>query len=297
MNQIEALLVAPWRVPFNITQWDWSQLWQPTEFFWVMGVTPLSNLQVVTTGVLAYFTIIYILRTFMQNRLAFKMRTITAIHNLILCYWSAIMFAWAAWDLYHRGRSLGWLETLCASDKRGNIRGTFFYITYWYYISKYYELFDTVILVLKKKRLMFLHIFHHAIVIPMSWLWLESHTIYSHHPLILNTLVHIFMYHYYYRTSLGYTVWYKRYITSMQITQFCLNFITASVYLWMRITTGCDEESDVAFWFGMGCNSVFLVLFMQFYVNEYKGGKAGKVNVEGKKVDGAEGLVKKGKEY
>ena len=35
--------------------------------------------------------------------------------------------------------------------------------------TKYYELLDTVFLVIEKKPLSFLHVWHHASVIPMCW--------------------------------------------------------------------------------------------------------------------------------
>ena len=39
-----------------------------------------------------------------------------------------------------------------------------------FYLSKYYEFLDTILLVLKKKPLDFLHCYHHAIVPTGCWL-------------------------------------------------------------------------------------------------------------------------------
>lgn len=39
----------------------------------------------------------------------------------------------------------------------------------------------------------------------------------------LNLLVHVIMYYYYWATAAGYKIWWKRYVTVMQITQFILD--------------------------------------------------------------------------
>ena len=41
------------------------------------------------------------------------------------------------------------------------------YCLYIFYTSKFYELLDTVLMVLKKKPLGFLHVYHHTIVLAM----------------------------------------------------------------------------------------------------------------------------------
>lgn len=54
--------------------------------------------------------------------------------------------------------------------------GRVFFWSYVYYLSKFYELLDTLILVLKGKPLTFLHVYHHATVIAMCFFWLEVST-------------------------------------------------------------------------------------------------------------------------
>ena len=45
------------------------------------------------------------------------------------------------------------------------------YFTYMFYLSKYYELIDTVILALRKKPTIPLHVYHHAIMLFGAWAW------------------------------------------------------------------------------------------------------------------------------
>ena len=50
---------------------------------------------------------------------------------------------------FEQSRGIG--ECFCTSDE-SSLKGRLFYITYIYYLSKYYELLDTLILALKKVR-------------------------------------------------------------------------------------------------------------------------------------------------
>ena len=43
-----------------------------------------------------------------------------------------------------------------------------------YYLSKYYEFIDTLLLLLRKKATSTLHVFHHALVLLMAWLWVDQ---------------------------------------------------------------------------------------------------------------------------
>lgn len=93
----------------------------------------------------------------------------------------------------------------------------------------------------------FLHVYHHSATAVLcytqlhgafsSMLWIE-HELYkltfnppcatggtsiSWTVITLNLLVHVIMYYYYWATAAGYKIWWKRYVTVMQITQFILD--------------------------------------------------------------------------
>jgi hypothetical protein len=89
------------------------------------------------------------LKVFMNDRQPLKLKLATAIHNFILCIGSLGMFfagAVGAWNVYQeRGmKDVFWTEN--PRDRKG--------LQYWalyiFYLSKFPELIDTVILVLKK---------------------------------------------------------------------------------------------------------------------------------------------------
>lgn len=98
--------------------------------------------------------------------------------------------------------------------------GRLFFWSYAYYLSKFYEFLDTVLLLVKAKPASFLHVFHHAVVVVMAWLWVDQAQTLQWGGLLTNTAVHVVMYWYYYETTLGNSPWWKKYITSFQIAQF-----------------------------------------------------------------------------
>ncbi|KAJ3277800.1 hypothetical protein HDU76_010171 [Blyttiomyces sp. JEL0837] len=184
--------VSPFSLNLNTSQWDLSQLYNPFEFQWQVGKTPMADLRIILISWGLYFTTIIGLKTYMANREPFKLKGVTAIHNMILCLWSLAMFLGTLVEVVRRGSSKGIDEIFCTTDTSA-LKGPLFYTMYIYYISKFYELLDTVILVLKKKPLIFLHWYHHAIVILMVWTWLQYGILFSSLGMMANTLVHVFM--------------------------------------------------------------------------------------------------------
>ena len=69
--------------------------------------------------------------------------------------------------------------------------GRLFFWSYVYYLSKYYEFLDTVLLAVRKKPMSFLHVFHHATVVGMAWLWVDQVQSLTFIGIMANTLVHV----------------------------------------------------------------------------------------------------------
>lgn len=73
---------------------------------------------------------------------------------------------------------------------------------------------------LQAKPLSFLHVFHHALVIPMAFFWLADVQSLQHIALLTNTFIHVLMYYYYFLCSIGSAPNWKRLMTTAQIVQF-----------------------------------------------------------------------------
>eukprot|EP00039_Didymoeca_costata_P009834 m.131177 g.131177 ORF g.131177 m.131177 type:complete len:256 (+) comp14616_c0_seq3:892-1659(+) len=240
-------------------------------FRWEYGVTPLSSLQAIGCAWLCYFTTLILLQKFMEGREPFKLRQVTALHNLILMIWSAGMFAsvlYGLWLLYDR---YGYASLFCAANDE-QTTGIVAFSLYVYHISKFYELFDTVIIILKKKKLIFLHWYHHSIVMVMTWIWNHYRINVGSQGMLANTLVHVFMYYFYFQSALGNKVWFKKYITSMQIVQFFVSFLITVEFKRLTFSGPCIGGEFGPIDFTVLCNVSFFILFLNFYRKTYSDG-------------------------
>ena len=157
--------------------------------------------------------------------------------------------------------------------------------------------------------------YHHSATAVLCYTQLNGGTSISWVVITLNLLVHVIMYYYYWATACGYKIWWKRYVTVLQISQFVIDLfmvywgsgshcvplklqsdIAHSAYSHFAYKNGWPNIGDCAgteFAALQGCAilSSYLVLFISFYRKTYQktsqsrdikaalqNGKAGKAN-------------------
>lgn len=204
---------------------------------------------------------------------------LSALHNCVLCFGSGIMFFGTAVESYREifaRESVRWLYCLPPGT---DIKGALYFWSYVYYLSKYYELLDTLLLICKGKRLSFLHVFHHATVVVMAYLWLDSGQSLQQVALMTNTAVHVVMYWYYLMCTLKRPPKWKRLITTLQIVQFCYSFLISIPFFTAHLGASRLEQQCSGFdaWlFNAAFNAVLLALFVNFHRNSYSDSKKSK---------------------
>ncbi|XP_029970708.1 elongation of very long chain fatty acids protein 1a [Salarias fasciatus] len=147
-----------------------------------------------------------------------------------------------------------------------------------FYFSKYIELLDTVFFVLRKKQsqITFLHVFHHSFM-PWTWWWGITLTpaggMGSFHAMV-NAAVHVIMYFYYGLSAAGPRfqkyLWWKKYMTAIQLTQFVLVSIHISQYYFMK---DCNYQLPLWIHLIWIYGVFFFLLFSNFWVQAYIKGK------------------------
>lgn len=141
-------------------------------------------------------------------------------------------------------------------------------VIYWFYISKYYEFFDTFLLYLNGKSPIFLQKYHHIGAV-ICW---HLHYMYKVDciwiPSIANSFVHTIMYSYYLGCLLkiNQVRFIKKYITTLQLTQLFIPIFICLYFYAPPIETNFNYNLIKLF---VGYVSILVVLFLQFYYINY----------------------------
>lgn len=205
---------------------------------------------------------------YMKDKKPYELRNLMIVYNfvqvLLSCY------------LFYEGLMSGWLfdynfkcQPVDYSDNPNAIRMA--KAVHFYFVCKLIELLDTVFFVLRKKnrQISTLHVFHHTLMPFCAWVgvrWLPN----GHGTFLglINAFVHIIMYTYYMLSSIGpfmnKYLWWKRYLTSLQLVQFCMIFVHSTQILF----NGCNFPKSLSFLLSLNA-LIFIYMFGSFYVQNY----------------------------
>lgn len=248
----------------------------PSEFQFVQGDLPLSELSHVLVTIAAYYIIIFGGRELLKNRAPLHLNIPFQIHNLFLTSVSFIILVLMVEELIPIIAENGLFFAICNIGAWTQPMMTLYYMNY---IVKFIEFIDTFFLVLKHKKLTFLHTYHHGATALLCYTQLVGTTAISWVPITLNLTVHVIMYFYYFLAARGIRVWWKEWVTRFQIIQFILDiaFIYFAVYqkaahLFYPSLPHCGDcvGSATAIFSGCCIISSYLFLFIAFYIEVYK---------------------------
>ena len=133
------------------------------------------------------------------------------------------------------------------------------------------EFCDTIFFVLRKKnhQVSFLHVYHHVTMFPIWWIgvkWVAGGQ--SFFGAMMNSFIHVLMYSYYLLSALGPAVqpflWWKRYLTRLQLIQFVLGISHAAYGL----HTDCQFPKWMQ-WALIAYGTSIMCLFLNFYFYAY----------------------------
>jgi len=210
----------------------------------------------------------------MKNREPFKLKYTTRFWNLFLAVFSIIgSIRTVPILLLHVFDTSGWVGSLCWEGEYVNMASMALW-TMLFVHSKYLEFVDTVLLILKKKPIIFLHWWHHFTVMLYCWngssLQITGGIVYAP----MNYFVHSVMYSYYFLMACGIKVprgWAK-YVTYIQILQMVIGIFTVLSHFvfWTRVPNCDGSIKDFGFAFLIYCS--YLVLFLKFFIGKYFAG-------------------------
>lgn len=220
------------------------------------------------TTVALYLLVVAVGPRLMEKRSALRLQAALVVYNMGLVCLSAFMcyeFLMSSLE----GRYSLVCQTVDYSMHPNALRMA--RVCWFYYVSKYIELADTVFFILRKKngQITFLHVFHHATML-LCWFLGVAYVAGGQsffHPM-LNCAVHVVMYTYYGLAALGPSLqpylWWKKHLTKLQLVQFVI----------VMAHTVTNIVVDCAFPKGFDWAVVFyalflIVLFVNFYSKAY----------------------------
>uniref|UniRef100_A0A6G1SNM1 Elongation of very long chain fatty acids protein n=1 Tax=Aceria tosichella TaxID=561515 RepID=A0A6G1SNM1_9ACAR len=266
-NNIKKDHVTDW---FNYIAFDlWHEIGDPEaeKYFWLKGpwLTWLA-----TIGYM--YIVMKAGPDFMRNRKPYDLKLAIRLYNLLLVVINTYLFIGTVRSFRYGLDFWG-----CGEPISTRKREIMLHYGHLFFHTRYLEFFDTFFFVLRKKnsQISFLHVFHHAIVPTLMYIGLKFY------PLPFNSLlpstnmfVHIIMYAYYGLATFGPEVqrylWWKKYLTTMQISQFVLLIIhCAHAFILSKTRSDCQYPLTMVvinFFIGL----TFLTLFVSFYRQTYK---------------------------
>lgn len=231
---------------------------------WPLVHTPIPCVAIIA----AYIAFVVLAPRYFRDKKPVSIRPVLIVYNIAMVALSFHMFKEFAVSAYLGNYKLKCQEINRSSDPLAIRMATAFWL---FYISKTVELMDTVFLVLRKKdnQLTFLHVFHHSSMLFIQWTTIKfipsGHAFFQG---LMNSFVHVVMYTYYGLACFPQMrpyLWWKRYLTMFQLTQFVLIILHTCV--------GLYYACDFPFWPGYQAISyclVLIVLFLNFYVQAYR---------------------------
>ncbi len=195
---------------------------------------------------------------------------LTFVHNALVAIESLWMLIMFGNQVIRYVSTNGYWALYCDPNHLLDGESDFRFYQSLFYLNKYHELFDTVILVLRGNSPSFLALFHHTIMLfvtyynrwpylaPVGWL-----------SVILNLAVHVVMYGYFALHAIGYTLDFVRiWITRVQIAQFWVILLHALPWPVYRYYYGCLGCYSSWAWVAIPV-TLINVLFLKFYFDQY----------------------------
>jgi len=250
---------------------------------WIENVptAPIPPFYVIVCMCAGYLVFVLGGAQFMKNRDPIPLQKLQVAHNAIMFLYSLLSTIAMAFCVFSNTPYKTFNEMICDGEN-SLFSGFNSWVLFTFLLSKMWEFIDTVFLVLGKHRLRFLHVYHHVITLPLSWILYIDNSANGTICAWANMFVHTPMYYYYTIAALGGTVWWKKYITQIQITQFvfCI-FLMIYDYILLRPLDSkyCLKHKSYPY------NSIlwsaiiyltFLILFIKLYIDVYKSRKKAK---------------------
>ena len=203
----------------------------------------------------------------MKNRPPVRVKWLLFSWNTFLAVLSFFMACKSMQDIFFLIQKFSVHASICRYFPRPS-RG---FWTTLFTLSKLLEFGDTAFLIIRKRRIIFLHWYHHISVLWVSWIATATGSSMGRYFMAMNSFVHVFMYSYFAASSLSIRLpkLVAMFITSIQILQM-LGGICVVLYSHNRLANGhhCEVDPSVITYSLLMYASYFL-LFLKYFYDSY----------------------------
>uniref|UniRef100_A0A183GI08 Elongation of very long chain fatty acids protein n=1 Tax=Heligmosomoides polygyrus TaxID=6339 RepID=A0A183GI08_HELPZ len=220
----------------------------------------------------AYLVLIYLGQKFMRNKKPFELDGTLAVWNFTFSLFSGVAAYKLLPELFRTFQTDGFVGTYCNNNDYYTDTSTGFW-GWAFVMSKAPELGDTIFLVLRKKPVIFMHWYHHALTFVYATITYSEHQAWVRWSLALNLTVHTIMYFYFGVRALKIETPrpVAKFITTIQITQFVIScYILGHLVL---IKTYNSIPDCAVSWNVLSIGALmylsYLYLFAEFFYKAY----------------------------
>lgn len=232
-----------------------------------LGLNILRNYQYVPIYcTVLYFSLIFSIQHIMKNRTPMELRKPLIIWNLVLALCNIAGSIRILPGFVHILRDFGFTFSVCNNKYILNIQPTVFW-AFIFTATKFVELGDTLFIVLRKRKMLLLHWYHHIMTLIITWYTLSVPVAVTHWFGIMTNFIHSFMYFYYALSALQLKLprWIAMMITLMQLSQMIIGSFACLWAIWKKMTGySCEFPNHVILLTVFVCLS-YLILFVRFY--------------------------------
>lgn len=215
-----------------------------------------------------YVFLIFIGQRLMKNREKFHLYRPLIAWNLVLAIFSFLGAIRTVPHFIHILRYKGIVHSVCVYDFVYGVSGCWAWL---FILSKVAELIDTLFIVLRKQKLIFLHWYHHASVLIYCWFSTQSDNAPGRWFFVMNYTIHSVMYGYYALRALRFKIprWVNICITSGQISQMVVGLFVNILAVYKKNRgEKCEVSYENIYWSFIMYFTYFL-LFFHFFINAY----------------------------
>lgn len=217
-----------------------------------------------------YLILVFVGKAYMSNRKGFELRPLLTLWSGFLAIFSIVGAIRTVPELVWAVATHGFEYSCCTCSYIGIGKITSLW-TALFVVSKVFELGDTFFIVLRKQPLIFLHWYHHITVLIYAWYSFSQQIASGRWFIVMNYVVHSFMYTYYALRALKFTVpkWVNMFITTLQLVQMILG-IAVNVVAYMALLNGKEcQHNYTNIQFSSVMYLSYLVLFTHFFYATY----------------------------